>query len=174
MFNHDLIKKSESHLCQSCESQTLADKVFKIRELPNNLLLTFDYESTDMNRNLRLRNYMEVDMSPFIQPKFYNTESNPFHNERQEQFRYKLISLITFNHQAPTRDGYITYTQGEDGRWIKFAKYATEFVSQQEVEDVKMPSVLIFGRSFEVGNERSNIRSQLEILEMNGYGPDLR
>lgn len=53
-------------------------------------------------------------------------------------------------------------------------RYSTCYIKESEVEEIKYPSILIYRREFEVGNERSNIRSQLEIMHLTKYKGDLK
>lgn len=123
LLNFNLIKKNESYHCNLCNIDTLADKVYKIHTLPNNLLFTLMYKQTSSGKHLRLKNFMDLDMKPFINTEFYNAAANPFHLERDDIFKYKLTSLITYSTNEPTRDGYITYVRQKDGTWLRFSKY---------------------------------------------------
>ena len=113
-------------------------------------------------------------MKPFISNEFYNYKDNPFHLEKEDQFKYKLTSLIVYSSSDPTKEGYITYVRHKDNLWLRFSKFNTSYISQSEVENIKFPYILIYNRDFEIGNERSNIRSQLDILKMTGYGTQMR
>ena len=122
MLNHNLIKKNESFFCESCKSNGLADKIYKIHSLPNNLLVGISYKNSEVNKFLRLRNFMEIDMAPFINKEFFHFKSNPFHLERPDQYKYKLVSLIVYSTSEPTKDGYITYVRQKDNSWLRFSK----------------------------------------------------
>ena len=66
---------------------------------------------------------MEIDMAPFIVDKFYDSETNPFHVERQDQFKYKLSALIVYSEATATREGYVTYVrQGTTDQWFRYSK----------------------------------------------------
>jgi len=186
LFNHSLIKKNERYAgltrfdCELCSKSGLADRVYKIHSLPNNLLITMIYKDQADRKYLRLKNFMEIDMQPFIHQKFYNFKMNPFHLEKQDQFKYKLCSLIIYSSNNPTREGYITYVRHRDNTWIRFSKYPSltrysiAYINQSEVEEIKHPYLLIYNREFEGGNERSNIRSHLEILNITTYKSEMR
>jgi hypothetical protein len=153
---------------------SLADKVFTIHTLPNNLLITMIYKASEGHKFLRLKNFMEIDMKPFIKQEFYNNSQNPFHLEKQEMTTYKLTSLIVYSSDQPLSEGYMTYVKQKDGSWLRFSKYSTAYIKQAEVEEIKYPLILIYRREFEIGNERSNIRSQLEIMKMTSYRGDMK
>lgn len=123
LLNYSLIKKNESYRCGECQSDGLADKVYKILSLPNNLLITMVYKQSETGKFLRLKNFMELDMQPFITQQFYNSKTNPFHLEREDNFKYKLTSLIVYSSSNPTKDGYLTYVKQKDGSWLRFSKY---------------------------------------------------
>ena len=174
LFHHSLVKQNERFDCELCEKSGLADRVYKIHSLPNNLLVTMIYKDAQENKYLRLKNFMEIDMEPFIHEKFYNFKTNPFHLEKQDQFKYTLSSLIIYSNNNPTREGYITYVRQKDGSWARFSKYSISYIDQAEVEEIRHPYILIYNRVFEGGNERSNIRSHLEILHMTRYKSEMR
>lgn len=122
LLNFSLVKRDESFRCNHCKADALADKVYKIHTLPNHLLFTLIYKQSSSGKYLRLKNFMELDMQPFINPEFYNLGANPFHLERDDVFKYKLTSLIVYSSNNPTRDGYITYVRQKDGTWLQFSK----------------------------------------------------
>lgn len=122
LLSYSLIKKNESYRCGECQSDVLADKVYKILSLPNNLLITMVYKQSETGKFLRLKNFMELDMKDFIHKEFYNSKTNPFHLEPESNYKYKLTSLIVYSSSNPTRDGYLTYVKQKDGSWIKFSK----------------------------------------------------
>ena len=132
------------------------------------------YKQSEGQKFLRLKNFMEVDMKQFINDQFYNNSANPFNLEKQESFVYKLSSLIVYSSSEPLSEGYMTYVKQKDGSWLRFSKYTTSYIKQSEVEDVKYPLILIYQREFEIGNERSNIRSQLEIMKMTNFKGEVK
>lgn len=80
------------------------------------------YKNGENQKFLRLKNFLEIDMKQFIDPKFYNTNSNPFHLEKQDVFTYKLTSLINYSSNEPLSEGYMTYVKQKDGSWLRFSK----------------------------------------------------
>jgi hypothetical protein len=133
-----------------------------------------NYKQSEGLKFLRLKNFLEIDMKPFIKLEFYNASENPFHLEKQDSYNYKLTSLIVYSSNEPLSEGYMTYVKQKDGSWLRFSKYSTSYIKQSEVEDIKYPLILIYRREFEIGNERSNIRSQLEIMKMTSYRGEMK
>jgi hypothetical protein len=83
--------------------------------------MTMVYKETD-DKHIRLKNFMEIDMQPFINEKLFDFKSNPFHTEKQDQFKYKLTSLIVYSNSHPCRDSYSTYVRQKDSTWMKYSK----------------------------------------------------
>lgn len=133
------------------------------------------YKENSGAKFLKLKNFLRIDMAPFVNPKFNDSGRNPFHMEKgEDQFSYQLTALIVYSEKNSIRDGYETLVRQKDESWLKISKHSMEYLSQQEVEEIHKPSLLLYKREFEVGSERSNLRSHLEILNMTRYRGNLK
>jgi hypothetical protein len=47
-------------------------------------------------------------------------------------------------------------------------------IEEKEIDSIKFPLILIYSREFERGNERSNIKSQLQIMNMTEWTEETR
>jgi ubiquitin C-terminal hydrolase len=161
LFNYDLIKLGESHNCSNCKKITLADKFYKMLELPNALILTLSFKGQENSNYLKLTNFIMLDFKDFVEEVYINKAKTTFQNEKVN-FRYNLKSVIIYsNRGGPCHEGYVTYVKDEKRKgWLKFSRYDIELVGIDEIEIVHFPYILIYEREFgQGGSERHNLLS---------------
>jgi hypothetical protein len=93
------------------------DVVFKLHKVPNSLTIGINYKDSQEDL-LRLKDFMSLDLSPFIQQKYVSTSENPFFEQDQLQaFNYVLVSMVYFQETGNYESGFTTLTRKKDHTW---------------------------------------------------------
>lgn len=144
LFNYNLIKTDESHQCQCCEKTTLADKLYKIFELPNALILTLSFKGEENTNYLKLTNFLTIDFTDFVDERYMN-KVKPIYQSENVTYKYHLTSVIIYSNRASCHEGYVTYVKDDKrGGWLKFSRYDVELVDLEEIEMIHFPYILIY------------------------------
>lgn len=97
-----------------------------------------------------------------------------FSGEKETSFSYSLSSFVTYDPVKANSDGFVVFVKQNENKWTRFAKFSTRHLTVEEVQTQTHPSLLIFSRNFKIGDERSNLRSQMDMMKMNVLTEDLR
>jgi len=163
LINYNLIKTNESYFCRTCDSNSLADKLFKLFELPNALILTIAFKDEEGQIYLPLSQFMEIDFTQFIEERFYSKNVNPLSFEK-DSFCYELNSVVIYTDSGPCFECYTTFVKDEKtGKWKKFSRYGIEMVDKSVIEQIEFPYLMIYQRKFSMNSARSNLYSQLKL-----------
>lgn len=134
MINFDLVKASESYFCNTCSKNTLADKIYKLYELPNALILTIAFQGEDQDNYLPLGKFMEIDIKSFVEERFMEKNQSHLSLEEDESLTYQLQSVVIYSDVQPCFEGYITFVRDPEGDgWLRYSRYNVERVKEEEV-----------------------------------------
>jgi hypothetical protein len=93
------------------------DVVFKLHKVPNSLAIGINYKDPQEDL-IRLKDFMTLDLSPFIQQKYVSTSDNPFFKTNELQsFNYALVSMVYFHETGNYESGFTTLTRKKDNTW---------------------------------------------------------
>ena len=164
---HDLMqKREEKDFCDQCKQEQSFETVYKLGELPNNLLVTFRYAEGRMEEHVRLRGFLEIDLAKSVQLKFVKAMNNPFADEEYKgSLKYSLKSLVSFDQKENFESGYVTYSKSRDGVWTKVTKTGVHTVDSKEVEAVVFPYALVYERQWDREKERQALIEAIKADE---------
>ena len=140
------------------------DTVYKLHDVPNNLVITFRYDEGNMEEHVRLRNYLTLDLSDCLQRKYVNKKKNPFSSDGGglPQIKYKLISMVSYEDRENYESSYHTFVRQPDQSWIKYSRTKKEQVQDKDLDNVTFPYALIFERDWEIEKAREQLLAEWE------------
>ena len=158
LLNDLMEKREDKEFCDKCNQEVSFDTVYKLSELPNNLLVTFRYTDSRMDEHVRLRQYLNLDFSKSIPIKFIKSMNNPFTEEEYKgSLQYSAKSIVAYDQKNSPESCFITYTKSDEGKWRKYSRSTYQEVDVKEVEGVYHPYAVIYERIWEPEKERISI-----------------